>query len=410
MKVLWITNDPLPEALGIYLGNMAESCGTGSWVVALSGLLSKSADVEMYVASPCHMVKTVQRLEGESICHFLVPVSASESEWRSVYEAVGPQVVHIHGTEYPHALTWIRACGADHTVVSLQGLVSRCAERYDGGISRDGIRRMTTLRDIVRMDTHTMQKRNMARRGEVEETLLKSVHHVIGRTAWDKKEVLSINPDIHYHHCGEALRPDFYKHRWRYADSVPGRIFLSQGHYPLKGFHQLLAAMPAILKAFPDANVHVAGPDIIRSHSKIWRVWIAGYGKYLRILISRNGLDGKVKFLGPLNASGIIDELLASNVFVLASSIENSPNSLGEAQVLGVPCVASRVGGVPDMIPDPQSGSLYEFGDVNGITEAIIRALESAPVFDSEHEMSVAAARHDEQKIVDTLVNIYSSL
>lgn len=42
--------------------------------------------------------------------------------------------------------------------------------------------------------------------------------------------------------------------------------------------------------------------------------------------------------------------MLNANMFLLPSAIENSPNALGEAQMLGVPCVSSRVGGVEDMI------------------------------------------------------------
>ena len=64
---------------------------------------------------------------------------------------------------------------------------------------------------------------------------------------------------------------------------------------------------------------------------------------YMRI----RELEDKVSFLGPLNAEQMKAEYLRSNVFLCPSSIENSPNSLGEAQMLGVPCVASYVGGIP---------------------------------------------------------------
>ena len=57
------------------------------------------------------------------------------------------------------------------------------------------------------------------------------------------------------------------------------------------------------------------------------------------------------------------NRLLKSNVFVQASSIENSPNSLGEAMLLGVPCIASNVGGTSTMLKDKEDGFLYPFGD-----------------------------------------------
>ena len=53
------------------------------------------------------------------------------------------------------------------------------------------------------------------------------------------------------------------------------------------------------------------------------------------------------------------------------SSIENSPNSLGEAQLLGVPCIASDVGGVTDMIPNKECGIIYRFEEVELLAKHI---------------------------------------
>ena len=50
---------------------------------------------------------------------------------------------------------------------------------------------------------------------------------------------------------------------------------------------------------------------------------------------------------------------LEADVFLLPSQSENSPNSLGEAMLLGLPCVASNAGGIPDMLADGQEGLLY---------------------------------------------------
>ena len=70
--------------------------------------------------------------------------------------------------------------------------------------------------------------------------------------------------------------------------------------------------------------------------------------------------EGKVFFTGPLDEEKICQRYLRSHVFVCPSSIENSPNSLGEAMILGVPCIASYVGGIPDMLKDREEGLLYQ--------------------------------------------------
>ncbi len=61
-------------------------------------------------------------------------------------------------------------------------------------------------------------------------------------------------------------------------------------------------------------------------------------------------MRSKIHFLGSLDAEKMKQAYLDANVFVLPSTIENSPNSLGEAMLLGVPCVAADVGGVTDLL------------------------------------------------------------
>ena len=58
---------------------------------------------------------------------------------------------------------------------------------------------------------------------------------------------------------------------------------------------------------------------------------------------------------------------LKSHVFACPSALENSPNSLGEAMLLGLPCVAARTGGIPDMAEDGTSAFVFEKGDVHGL-------------------------------------------
>ena len=83
--------------------------------------------------------------------------------------------------------------------------------------------------------------------------------------------------------------------------------------------------------------------------------------KYKKIKkIKKYHLQNKVIFTGPLNESKMRQRYLDAHVFVSPSLIENSPNSLGEAMILGVPSISSYVGGVPDMIKDKKEGFLYQ--------------------------------------------------
>ena len=77
--------------------------------------------------------------------------------------------------------------------------------------------------------------------------------------------------------------------------------------------------------------------------------------------------------VGMLSGHEMKEQFLKSSVFVCPSIIENSPNSLGEAMLLGVPVVASKTGGIPDMVTENKDGVLFEKGDVEALAKAILQ-------------------------------------
>ena len=128
----------------------------------------------------------------------------------------------------------------------------------------------------------------------------------------------------------------------------------------------IFEALPLILRHYPDTKVYVAGYD--PTTAPWWR--IDGYGKYLKKQIARLGISEHIEFTGTLNEEAMCNRYLKSNVFVCCSAIENSPNSLGEAQLLGMPYVASFVGGVPE-ITDMNSEALYRFEETEMLAKKI---------------------------------------
>ncbi|MGI5913055.1 MAG: glycosyltransferase family 4 protein, partial [Syntrophomonadaceae bacterium] len=95
------------------------------------------------------------------------------------------------------------------------------------------------------------------------------------------------------------------------------------------------------------------------------------YWRYLRKLIEKSGLAGKVIFLGVLDATTMAKEMAKSAVFVSASACENSPNSVCEAMLIGLPVIASDVGGVSDIITHKVDGLLYPFNSPYMLTHYI---------------------------------------
>ncbi len=370
MKVLWITNimmPPLAKAKALPVPAI------GGWMYSSLKRLFTQNDIEMAVAT-VYNGKLYDTSSIDNIKYYLIPLDGKkaveynpgiEAYWHRIHDEFHPDVVHIHGSEYPHGLAYINACGPSGVVVSIQGLISVYTRYYASGIAFSDTKK-TTFRDKIRRDGILRGQKSFEKRGRFEIELLSHVNHIIGRTEWDKAHAWAINPKAQYHHCGETLRDSFYNHRWVYEKCEPHSIFVSQASYPIKGVHMLFEALPLILHHYPDTKVYVAGYD--STVAPWWR--IGSYGKYLKKMIARLGISEHIEFTGMLDEKAMCDRYLKSNLFVCCSAIENSPNSLGEAQLLGMPYVASFVGGVPE-IAGMNADVLYRFEETEMLAKKI---------------------------------------
>ena len=386
---------------------------TGGWMYSSLKELQTVKDVEFAVAT-VYQGKQFAVKQIDNVWYYLLPLGRKsnlkyqpvlESYWRKVQQEFLPDVVHIHGTEFAHGLAYINACSVHNVVVSIQGLVSIYGRYYYAGIDRWNIFKHITFRDILRRDTIFHQKHNFFERGKIEKEILQKVEHIIGRTSWDKAHVWAINPKARYYFCNETLRDGFYKHQWRYEECEKHSVFLSQAGYPIKGLHQVLKAMPLILKYYPDTKVYVAGDDITK---KSW-YRLAGYGAYIKHLIKQYKLENHVFFAGILNEQEICKQYLKSNVFICPSSIENSPNSLGEAQLLGVPCIASYVGGVPDMMKGCEE-FMYRFEEVEMLANRVCDIFSKYSQSGNDQMQKEANSRHHKETNSNRLFEIYNCI
>lgn len=283
-----------------------------------------------------------------------------EGELQAVTRDFGPDVVHCFGTEYPHTLAMCRIFSdRNRILVGIQGLCRVYANTYFASLP-DEVVNSVTLRDFLKRDSIRQQQHKFVLRGEMEYEAIRLAGNVTGRTAWDRHYTAEWNPDARYFEMNETLRPDFYTEQWHQEDCERHSVFLSQGDYPIKGLHYMLTALPAIREKIPDVKVYVAGSSIVGDGGFLKRLKISAYGRYLRRLIRQNNLQDRVIFLGRLDAEQMKRQYLRSNLFVCCSTIENSPNSLGEAMLLGMPCVSADVGGISSIFTDKKDGILYK--------------------------------------------------
>ena len=410
MKVLWITNILFPEAEKLLSGS-GDLKSSGGWLIGSANALLQKY-VKLFVATVSLKVKTLTKIEGTKVTYYVIPFGKGNIDinleyceyWKQIQSEIIPDVVHIHGTEFSQGYSYVKALGVENVVVSIQGLASACYPYFCYGLKRSDIIRNFTFRDLLGGSV-LHGKNYLRRRSKAEIALIKEAKYFIGRTSWDRIRVQAINIDSVYYFCNETLRDEFYGGDcWRYDQCDKYSIFLSQAYSPIKGLHQVLKAMPYVLRYYPETHIRIAGKDITKVEGIKGFLTLSGYGRYIRGLIEKYNLHGKIHFTGALNACQMKNEYLKSNVFVCPSSIENSPNSLGEAQMLGVPCVASYVGGIPDMMQGNED-NLYRYEEIEMLAYNICQVF-SKP--EAQFDMrNIAFERHNPQRNAEVLYEIY---
>ena len=99
-------------------------------------------------------------------------------------------------------------------------------------------------------------------------------------------------------------------------------------------------------------------------------------------LAQRLGLVGRVRFLGPLERGRVLELFTAADVAILASSWENFPHTVVEALAVGTPVIATRVGGVPEVVVDGVNGLLVPPGDPDALAGAVQRYFDDTALRD----------------------------
>jgi len=420
LKILWLCNVPLPQ-ISTHLAQPVSH--GGGWLIGLSESLLCHADLELIIVFPMLGIGEAVSGETEGIRYWGFPQKKgvtkydpeTENCFTQILAAENPDIIHIWGTEYPHALAMVNACESlemsGKVLVSIQGLCSVIARHYCAGLPRH-IATAYTFRDMIRCENIETQQKKFQTRGEMEIRAIKKVRHIVGRTDLDRACTGQINPEAAYHFCNETLRNEFYQQQWDINACERHSIFFSQANYPVKGLHFMLEAMPEILKVFPDTRLFVAGNNITKKTFWQEKIKLSSYGKYILALIKRYRLEEHICFTGVLDAEQMSQRYLKSHVFVSASSIENSPNSVGEAMLLGIPLVSSDVGGVKSLLTHHEEGFLYQYDAPYMLAHYVCKIFEDDALAQrlSSNARLRGAETHNKLKNGKRMLDIYREL
>jgi len=413
MKILWIISFPLPEVS--HLAGV-EKNAFGGWVGTMLHRLAKVEGFSFYVAMKSPVDKIIYE-EINGIHYYLIPQSKEDrfdvyqNDCEEILQRVSPDILHSEGTEGAFTQRFFKTWKGKNSV-SLQGILNGYEPYEYGDLPVADMLFSFRFREmLIAMVLMSNKFLFFKKRMKKERETISLANNIIGRTTWDHSHAYAINPRATYHHCHHILRDTFYKTVWSMEEKEEHSIFVGNAAAPRKGAHFLLHAVAQLKEEFPNIRLYIAGEKPKKRHKWDWKR-VVGYTAYINYLIDKLEIEKHIHFTGVLQAEELAERMAKCHLFVLPSVIENSPTTLSEAMIMGVPSISSFVGGVQDMAVDGEEALFYRDNDPAMLAYQIKR------LFDDDvlaKKLSVNARKralhdHDPQMNVDRMVHIYSGI
>ena len=175
-------------------------------------------------------------------------------------------------------------------------------------------------------------------------------------------------------------------------------LLFAGGLMPNKNALGLVDALAQVRLTVPQARLLIVGPEPD-----------ADYARRVRDRVNALDLQESVEIVGLVDNDRMRREIVNARTVVLFSRQENAPTILAQAMAAGKPVVASRVGGVGEMVDDGETGFLVESGDEGALAERIVKLLEDQELALRmglrAHE--VAMGRYSASAVADMTVEAY---
>ncbi len=410
-RVLWIVNMVMPD-LAEHLGIQAGFSGT--WMIDLSHRLIGSGECELAIAAIYG--DRMEKYEVNGITYYTIPgtsknmllyTKAYEPTWKKICADFRPDLVHLHGTEYSHGLSFLRSCGEVPALLTIQGVMCKICKAELDGLSWREILNSVMLREWLHLKgtvfLNLLRRRNL----RYETEIIKRVRYATGRTEWDRGILEALNPDIEYHQIFYNLRDEFYSSpKWNREGAEPYTIYAStSAQDPLKGGHIVLKALALVRRKYPKVKARF----LLRNSVDGCFVINNGYGALLQKLIDRHGLHDNIECIPPQRTEGVIAHMLRSHCVVIPSAMENASATLREAMHLGVPCIAAYRGGMAELVDEGVDGFLYDYTEHEVLADKICKLFGNAELAASISAAAIRKAEgwHDRKKNPEELYQLY---
>ncbi|MBN1180698.1 MAG: glycosyltransferase family 4 protein [Bacteroidales bacterium] len=417
MKVLWFTN-----TTSLYEQGNHNYHG-GGWIDSLEKLLREKNEVELAVSffHPNHNGRVeqngrtyypIKRASGKykplktifnNLAGSIENANEFVPELMKVVEHFKPDVIHVFGTEGIFGL--IQSHTKVPVIIHLQGLINPIKNAYyPAGFDKYGF--LCSWQYVLKNlkgSSPFFGCQKFTNQAIREQKHFLDSRYVMGRTQWDRQVSKLLAPQSEYFHVDEVLRPLFYnvKRKCKQPNQVISIVStLSPTLY--KGIDVVLKTAELLKKVtkvdFEWKIVGLKDDDLLLRH----------FEKKLKISHKNN----HIICMGSQVSDQLVKLLSDADLFVHPSYIDNSPNSVCEAQMLGLPVIACNVGGVGTLIKNGETGMLVPS---NGVFELAHIINDFSLVAEKYLEIGqkarhAAMERHDKKKIEAQLMNAYNSI
>jgi len=382
-KIAWLAPYPVPLlAPSVKLKRPNVPFHPAGWLVNLSRALAKTGDIDLHIIVETTVVTFDQTIQQDGITFHVVksglpvlhcgyppyfPLDIVTGFATVVHKLTGklheiqPDLVHAHGTEAAYALAAVRS--RLPSLISIQGVITEYFK--------------TNPCFRFRVTRH------------YEQSAVRRAHFFTCRTDFDTGFVRSQNPQARIFTIHEAMNPLFFENNWRVSSSET--IMFVGSLEPRKGLPSLFEAIALVKRRHPRVSLIVVGGGSSEVREQLVQ------------LAQRLQIADNVNFRGFQLADEIAQLHTQSQMFVLPSQNENSPNTLAEAMVSGLPVIATRVGGVPSLVEDGRTGLLVPWNDSKALAEKIEWLLDHPEEREriGRNARDVARARHAPQNVAE---------
>ncbi len=314
-----------------------------------------------------------------------------------IAEDYKPDLIQVFGSEHSYGLVAERV--KIPVVLHIQGIMNPYFKAFlPPGVSWQQYIMTPPSAASIMHKIYTRKKWERACHREVR--IFRAVHYYLGRTEWDHAQVRKYNPDAKFFYGGEILRQPFYDADIDAISSIPSTLKLvttiSEPTY--KGLDLVLRAGKTL------KDDYGLGFE--------WKVYGNVNPSFFEKITGITAAEAGVTISGVATAEELVDAISRASMYVHPSYIDNSPNSVCEAQLLGAAVVATNVGGVPSLIDDGETGFLVRSGNADEIAERVVALYRNKTLLRKvgHQARKVALKRHDRTSITSSLLECYAEV